>query len=74
MASDGERLEVGALSETGYTRDENQDRMSGSMVPLGHLYIVADGMGGHKGGALAAQMAVEELQRHMGQAGAGRSC
>jgi serine/threonine protein phosphatase PrpC len=68
MDSDGERLEVGALSETGYTRAENQDRMTGARVPLGHLYIVADGMGGHKGGALAAQMAVEELQRHIGQA------
>ena len=73
MDSDGERLEVGALSETGYTREENQDRMSGAQVPLGHLYIVADGMGGHKGGALAAQMAVEELQRHIGQAAAGES-
>ena len=73
MDSNDERLEVGALSETGYTREENQDRMSGSRVPLGHLYIVADGMGGHKGGALAAQMAVEELQRHIGQAAAGES-
>src|SRR5215467_1485103 len=73
MDSNDERLEVGALSETGYTREENQDRMSGAQVPLGHLYIVADGMGGHKGGALAAQMAVEELQRHIGQAPAGES-
>src|SRR5262245_8996156 len=71
MDSNNERLEVGALSETGYTREENQDRMSGSVVPLGHLYIVADGMGGHKAGALAAQMAVEELQRHIGGAAAG---
>ena len=70
MESEVERLEVGALSETGYVRDENQDRMSGSVVPLGHLYIVADGMGGHKAGALAAQMAVEELQRHIGGAAA----
>ena len=73
MDSDNDRLEVGALSETGYTREENQDRMSGARVPLGHLYIVADGMGGHKGGALAAQMAVEELQRYIGQAAAGES-
>src|SRR5499425_1730536 len=65
MDSDVERLEVGALSETGYVRDENQDRMSGSVVPLGNLYIVADGMGGHKAGALAAQMAVDELERHI---------
>jgi protein phosphatase len=67
------RLEVGALSETGYVRDENQDRMSWSEVPLGHLYIVADGMGGHKGGALAAETAVQELQRHISQAPASES-
>jgi serine/threonine protein phosphatase PrpC len=68
MNSDGARLEVGALSETGYVRDENQDRMSRIPVPLGELYIVADGMGGHNGGALAAEIAVEELQRHISQA------
>jgi protein phosphatase len=68
MNSDSARLEVGALSETGYVRDENQDRMSGSQVPLGYLYIVADGMGGHRGGALAAELAVNELQRHISQA------
>ena len=71
MNSDSARLEVGALSETGYVRDENQDRMSWSPVPLGQLYIVADGMGGHNGGALAAEIAVQELQRHISQAPVG---
>ena len=71
MNSDSARLEVGALSETGYVRDENQDRMSWSPVPLGQLYIVADGMGGHNGGALAAEIAVQELQRHVSQAPVG---
>ena len=66
--SDVERLEVGALSETGYVRDENQDRMSGAQVPLGHLYIVADGMGGHKGGAVAAELTVQGLQQDTGEA------
>ena len=71
MNSDSACLEVGALSETGYVRDENQDRMSWSPVPLGQLYIVADGMGGHNGGALAAEIAVQELQRHVSQAPVG---
>jgi PPM family protein phosphatase len=62
------QLEVGARSETGYVRDENQDRMSGTRVPLGFLYIVADGMGGHKGGALAAELTVQGLQRYIGEA------
>jgi PPM family protein phosphatase len=62
------KLEVAALSETGYVRDENQDRISGSAVRFGHLYIVADGMGGHKGGALAAEMTVKGLQRYFDQA------
>ena len=66
-------MEAGARSETGYVREENQDRMSESRVPLGHLYIVADGMGGHKGGAFAAELTVQGLQRHVGEAPADSS-
>lgn len=65
-------LEVGALSETGYVRGENQDRMSGSVSPVGHLYIVADGMGGHKGGALAAELTVDALRKHIGESPADK--
>jgi serine/threonine protein phosphatase PrpC len=54
LSSSSEKLEVGALSETGPVREENQDRMCGRQVGAGRLYVVADGMGGHKGGALAA--------------------
>src|SRR5262249_7809835 len=67
------RLEVGARSETGYVRQENQDRMTGDLGPFGPFYIVADGMGGHKGGALAAQLAVQELTRQIKQAAATES-
>jgi protein phosphatase len=70
MNSHKAQLEVGAQSETGYVRSENQDRMSGTQVPLGQLYIVADGMGGHKGGALAAELTVQGLQQYIGEASA----
>jgi serine/threonine protein phosphatase PrpC len=59
---------VGARSETGYKRNENQDRMSRVSTALGDAYIVSDGMGGHKGGALAAQITVDTLQRTLGGA------
>lgn len=62
------KIEVGARSETGYIRHENQDRMSGAEVSLGQLYIIADGMGGHKGGALAAELTILGLQRQIAAA------
>jgi PPM family protein phosphatase len=73
MNSHQAQLEVGARSETGYVRDENQDRMSGTRVPLGQLYVVADGMGGHKGGAVAAELTVQGLQQYIGEAPANAS-
>jgi protein phosphatase len=62
------KLEVAELSERGYLRNENQDRMIGTAVPLGHLFIVADGMGGHKGGGVAAEITVNRLRHFIGQA------
>ena len=68
MRSTSEEWQVGELSETGPVRDENQDRMCSTQVGLGRLQIVADGMGGHKGGALAAQLTIDGLRRDLDQA------
>ncbi len=56
---------VGARSETGYVRNENQDRMSYVKAPFGDIYIVSDGMGVHRGGALAAELTVETLNQSL---------
>jgi PPM family protein phosphatase len=56
---------VGARSETGYVRKENEDRMSRVRFCDGFAYIVSDGMGGHNAGAKAAETTVRALEEHL---------
>jgi serine/threonine protein phosphatase PrpC len=39
-------------------RSDNQDRCGDTAAPGGHLFVVADGLGGHAAGAVAAEAAV----------------
>jgi serine/threonine protein phosphatase PrpC len=59
------RCSVGARSELGYVRGDNQDRMSRLQVGERIALIVSDGMGGQRGGSAAAELTVRILERHL---------
>jgi len=52
-------VSVGVETHVGKLRTENQDRVTRAATPFGDLFVVADGVGGYKGGAQAAQSTVE---------------
>ena len=52
-------LRHGAVTDIGRMRKNNQDRF----LSMGRLAAVADGMGGHRAGEVASQIAIEELKK-----------
>ena len=55
-----------AMTDIGRKRKVNQDYVYASDAPVGNLpnlYIVADGMGGHRAGDFASSYAVEQIVR-----------
>jgi PPM family protein phosphatase len=53
------RFSHAGTSDVGRKRDHNEDAFL--LLPEEHLYCVADGMGGHASGEVAARIAVEEM-------------
>lgn len=53
------RIEVGSATDIGRVRERNED----SILVEPPLYVVADGMGGHRGGDVASQVAVETMEQ-----------
>jgi protein phosphatase len=58
-------LESCALTDPGLVRSANQDCFR--IVPEAGLYLLADGMGGARGGERASQMAVEAVTETLGR-------
>lgn len=53
------RVEVGATTDIGRVRERNED----SILVDPPLYVVADGMGGHRGGQVASRVALETIEK-----------
>ena len=63
-----QRVRYAALTDIGFRRQNNQDSCAVALCPTqeawqesGHLFVVADGMGGHAVGELASKIATDTI-------------
>jgi serine/threonine protein phosphatase PrpC len=58
-------IAFGFAREKGPVRAENQDQICNFQSSIyGQVFLIADGMGGHEGGAIAANMAITGFKQH----------
>lgn len=60
-------MEIGVKTDKGIVRDKNQDAYYVSFEEIYPLFIIADGMGGHKAGETASEMAIEIINKNFKQ-------
>jgi len=68
-------MQAYALTDVGRVRTHNQDYLYSSSEPVGdfkNLFLVADGMGGHRAGDYASRFAVETLVAYLGKMSQGQ--